>query len=413
MKTFKKRVSVLLLFCIFTVACAPAEATPTFNPTVTIALPTATFEPTPAPPPSDPSVLTTIAGVYSYKVGAFTSSMLFLSDGSYQGPSAGLFGVTSDQISFADGFSCTSQPGTYKWTLQETSLTFIVVHDDCQNRVDFFGKTVFEKTLENKASASVFWAISLTLNRVATDPQGNIYAQVDYSPPGARASTASYFSEFDTNGKPLGDWLNGVGYPTGFAMDAQGNIYVADFGNSAIHKFDFNKKPVLSWTVDSDNIGPAGIGIDAQGNVYVALHRIHDHYIEKYDPQGKLLGTWAKPVSAGGEVIAGDYSGPEDIAVDGNGNSYLLDPDNNTVIKYDPNGNFLHTFTDVFGIAVDAQGNFYTTDEDQNILKFDSSGIQIGKWSLPIQGRVAAVDKDGFILIIGNSILAKIKLPGQ
>jgi len=426
MKTYKLLVSALMLLSVLLSACTPAQAAPTFNPTVTVApadvipaisstviLPTATFVPTPAPPPSDSAALTMIAGVYSYKVGAFTSTMLFVSDGGYRGPSVGLFGVTADQNSFADGFSCASQPGTYQWSLKATSLTFTLVHDDCQNRIDFFSKTVFEKAVENKTSASVVWAISLSFNRITTDPNRNIYAQVDYYPPGSRAPTASYFSEFDTNGKPLGDWQNGIGYPTGIVVDSDGNIYVADFSNAVIYKFDPNKNPLLSWTVDTGKTGPVGVGVDAQGNIYIALHRIHDHYVEKYDPQGKLLGTWAKPVSAGGEVVASDYSGPDNIAVDGKGNNYLVDPDNTTVIKYDANGKFLQTFTNVMGVAVDAQGNFYTSDSDFNILKFDSSGTQIGKWSLPIQGIVAGVDKDGYVLIQGNSLLAKIKLPEQ
>src|SRR5207237_7699383 len=59
------------------------------------------------------------------------------------------------------------------------------------------------------------------------------------------------------------------------AWDQAGNIYVADgYGNARVAKFDKNGKFIKSW--GSRGLGPSqfntvhGIALDAQGNVYVA-----------------------------------------------------------------------------------------------------------------------------------------------
>jgi NHL repeat len=63
--------------------------------------------------------------------------------------------------------------------------------------------------------------------------------------------------------------------PTDVAWDSAGDIYIADgFGNSRIAKFDKHGKFLKSWGSRGSDPGqfntPHGIAIDAQGNVYVA-----------------------------------------------------------------------------------------------------------------------------------------------
>jgi hypothetical protein len=131
-----------------------------------------------------------------------------------------------------------------------------------------------------------------------------------------------------------------------------------------------------------------------------------------------LLGTWAKPVTEGGQIIAGPGSGPADVAVDTNGDNYIADPEQ--VHKYDKNGNYLYSLPDGASLTLDSQGNLYLFTDPNTFLKFDRSGNQIGKWSAPFSGENhwIAVDKDSNIFITfgpeaGRAILAKIKLPMQ
>jgi len=367
-------------------------------------------------PPSDPKSLVLIAGNYTYKAGGIfyqfnlysNESFINLSSSDGYISGSGAISVVADQITFVgyDAY-CETQPGVYHWSLENDVLHLTLVKDDCKRRADIFGAKTFEKVSDTNTSATVIWEIPARVNGIAADSQGNVYI----------VDGREIFSKYDTNGKLLGSWSRGLSYTTGIAVDDQGNVYVANFEPPEIRKFTSEGKPLLTWAI-ADGIGPVGLAFDSQGNLYVALHRLHDHYVEKYDPQGKLLGTWAKPSTAGGQIKAGPRAGPEDIAVDANGNTYIDDP--KQLHKYDKDGKFLYSISKRCSFTVDSQDNLYLLVPDDNaILKFDSNGTQIGKWLVPIPGVQPgsfygiAIDQDGNIFLNSNTVFAKIKLPEQ
>jgi DNA-binding beta-propeller fold protein YncE len=63
-------------------------------------------------------------------------------------------------------------------------------------------------------------------------------------------------------------------FPVGVAMDAAGNVYVADTGNDRIQKFDGLGNFLTKWgsagSGDGEMLNPQGIAVDATGNIYVA-----------------------------------------------------------------------------------------------------------------------------------------------
>jgi hypothetical protein len=81
-----------------------------------------------------------------------------------------------------------------------------------------------------------------------------------------------------TNGPALSASFN---YPTAVAVDSQGNLYIPDFGNNIVRKVSgggivstFAGSGVAGaadgpGTLASFN-GPTGIAVDADGNLYVA-----------------------------------------------------------------------------------------------------------------------------------------------
>jgi Caspase domain/Pentapeptide repeats (8 copies)/NHL repeat len=69
--------------------------------------------------------------------------------------------------------------------------------------------------------------------------------------------------------------------PAGVAVDSSGNVYVTDFGNDRIQKFNSNGAFITKWgspgKADGQFNCPVGVAVDSSGNVYMAdrgNHRI-------------------------------------------------------------------------------------------------------------------------------------------
>ncbi len=192
-------------------------------------------------------------------------------------------------------------------------------------------------------------------------------------------------------------------YPSGVAVDASGNVYVADYGNSRIRKIDtegnvstlagsgsygFADGPGVSAMFDS----PSGVAVDASGNVYVADHG--NARIRKIDTMGNvstLAGTGTDGFADGSGASA-MFDSPSGVAVDASGNVYVADTGNNRIRKIDTAGNVStlagngtegHAdglgasaeFYSPNGVAVDASGNVYVADTYNYVIrKIDTAG---------------------------------------
>jgi len=198
------------------------------------------------------------------------------------------------------------------------------------------------------------------------DPQGNFVRQW-----GSYGNAPGQFNE-----------------PWGIAVDGEGNVYVADTWNHRIQVFDSQGKFLRQWgsfaTTDGQLgqpgvfWGPRAIAIDAEGNLYVA--DTGNKRIQKFDPQGKFLGQWG-----GFGRTEGYFDEPVGIAIDAEGNIYVADTWNRRVQKFDKDFNYLTQWPieGWFGesvvnkpyLAVDAEGYVYASDpEGYRILVFDSQG---------------------------------------
>ena len=61
--------------------------------------------------------------------------------------------------------------------------------------------------------------------------------------------------------------------PIGISEDPSGNIYVVDFGNDRVQKFDSNGNFITKWgstgTGDGQFQSPVGIDVNSKGVIYV------------------------------------------------------------------------------------------------------------------------------------------------
>lgn len=132
-------------------------------------------------------------------------------------------------------------------------------------------------------------------------------------------------------------------FPRGIAMDAEGNIFVADFGNNRIRKIspdgivttiagngkkDYRDGPAPDASFNAVN----GVVFDQEGNLYVA----DATRIRKWIRNLNVVTTVAGNENSGnndGDGINASFGLPYSITIDNNGNLYITDVANNNIRK--------------------------------------------------------------------------------
>jgi sugar lactone lactonase YvrE len=183
--------------------------------------------------------------------------------------------------------------------------------------------------------------------------------------------------------------------PAAVAIDSAGNLYVADPVDSTIRKITpvgvvSTLAGVAGQSGSTDDIGnstgagrfnePYGVAVDSTGNVYVA--DFGNSAIRKITPTGSVstyAGTAGNIGSANGVGPAAAFYLPQGIATDSAGNVYVADTYNFAVRKITPDRTVTTLagtthFSYPFGVAVDAAGNVYVGCEDGTILEISTVG---------------------------------------
>ncbi len=181
--------------------------------------------------------------------------------------------------------------------------------------------------------------------------------------------------------------------PSGLAIDAAGNTYVADTDNNCVRKYGPDRVLVGVWgslgTGDGQFNKPNDVAV-YDGHVYVV--DTGNHRVQKLTTQGGFVARWG---SAGGPDMSGsgdgEFKDPRSIAVDGLGNVYVADTGNNRVQKFTAEGVFSlkwgtpgsseGQFYKPTGIAIESSGAVFVADsENHRIQEFDSSGQFVNAW---------------------------------
>jgi len=192
--------------------------------------------------------------------------------------------------------------------------------------------------------------------------------------------------------------------PTGVAVDGNGNVYVADYGNNLIRKI--TSAGVVTTLAGSGSQGsangtgtaasfrgPLGVAVDGNGNVYVA--DAGNNLIRKITSAG-VVTTLAGSGSAGsanGTGTAASFASPIGVAVDASGNVYVGDAGTSLIRKITSAGvvttlagsgspgsangtGTAASFNVPYGVAVDGNGNVYVSDFSSNLIrKITAAGV--------------------------------------
>ena len=174
--------------------------------------------------------------------------------------------------------------------------------------------------------------------------------------------------------------------PRGVGLDAEGNAYVADFGNDRIQKFGPQLQFVKAWGEKGDLPGqfkqPGDVAVGPDGQVFVA--DTWNQRVQVFTPDGVYKREWGDK-----------YYGPRGIAVAPNGTVYLADTGNHRVRKFSKDGAEQLSwgglgkepgqFTEPVGLAVDKDGHVYVADNGNARLQiFDADGKLLSIF--PVEG---------------------------
>ena len=187
--------------------------------------------------------------------------------------------------------------------------------------------------------------------------------------------------------------------PSDVAVDSAGNAYVTDTNNNTIRKI--TPAGVVSTLAGSagasgsaDGTGgaarfhsPTGITIDGQGNLFVA--DTENNTIRKITPAGTVT-TFAGQAGVSGSIdgASASFNMPGGVALDGSGNLFVADSGNDTIRKITPAG-VVSTLAGLAGSsgATDGTGSAarfsapigLTVDSAGNIFVADAANSAIRK----------------------------------
>ena len=188
---------------------------------------------------------------------------------------------------------------------------------------------------------------------VAPDAAGNLYIADSFNSRIRKVDAAGVittvagdgtFGYGGDGGAAVAAQLSG---PEGVALDAAGNLYIADRSNNRIRKVDAGTG-VITTVAGTGTQGysgdggpavaaqlrdPAGVAPDASGNLYIADER--NHRIRKVDAAGVITtvaGTGTPGYNGDGcGPLIGDLGGPRNVALDAAGNLYIADAINDRI----------------------------------------------------------------------------------
>ena len=221
-------------------------------------------------------------------------------------------------------------------------------------------------------------AVNITLNPHAAgsvsakllmlDGSGNVLASMPLSGVGSGPAIQLAPGAQSTIG-------SGLKTPSQIAVDAGGNVYIADSGFGAVQMYAKGSSTAIN--VGTGLTSPTGVAVDGAGDVFIADGGSGTVVVVPNGPNGLMAGAQATLKSGLGTNLK--------LAADSGNNLFISDPANGRVVKLSNVGvtvpSFGPTETDITGftapsaLATDSGNNLYVAD-GSNLIEVTPAGTQ-------------------------------------
>ncbi len=267
-------------------------------------------------------------------------------------------------------------------------------------------------------SANFAWTNSL-FAAVAMDAAGNLYISDSGHGRVRKINTSGIISTVAGSGTPGSGGDGGPATsaslfaPAGIVLDKAGNLYIADPSVGRVRKVDTSGN--ISTVAGTGTVGysgdgglassaqilpPIGLAMDAKGNLYIAESGAGVPHVRKVDTSG-IITTFAGSGSStgfagdGGPAVNAQLNTLAGLAVDQAGNVYIADAGNYRIRKVDTSGIIttvagtgqidlggngdggaaISAALQPSGLAFDATGNLYVADRSAGRIRKIAFGI--------------------------------------
>ncbi len=203
----------------------------------------------------------------------------------------------------------------------------------------------------------------------------------------------------------------GLKTPASIAVDAAGNVYIADTANNAVEEFPAGGGAAIS--LGSKLSGPLGVAVDAAGNVFVADSG-NNQVVEIPVVSGALS-------SAAQTVVAAGLKSPAGVFVDPAGNLYITDTGDNTVVFVPNLGGYYGASSKMgtglnapLSTAVDSTGGIYIADSGNNqVVKIPAGGAQQVVAAGLSNPSALAIDASNSLFVVDQGNNRVLRIPSE
>jgi uncharacterized protein (TIGR03437 family) len=208
--------------------------------------------------------------------------------------------------------------------------------------------------------------------------------------------------------------------PSGVAVDAAGNLYIADRDNHRLRRVGVDG--VISTvandsTVAGDSTGsvegswsaPSGVSVDVAGNIYVVDAGLRQ--VVRIRPGGTL-----ERVAPGLALTA-----PARVVADDRENLYIADAGAGTIFRVDSAGSasaLLDKLAGPSGLSLDGVGHLFFSEQDGarvrrlDLVSGDISDLGAGAWNIP-RGIALSTTGEIFVADTGRQQIMRVDSAGQ